>query len=344
MAAPSPLRSLLPAPAEGTALSSTRERSGPAVFARDAVILWALGLLAAGELALETRTSARGFPTLLFGAPTLAAPTGDGEFGPPCRFPPGRGERREPRRRARPVRRRLPDRRRLRRVLGHRDRHGPLPRPVAPGEPRAPRPLAQGAWIPDAPAHLPVELAPRRPPHPPRRQPGPSAAHPVQSDDVHGPWGAVARVSGQRPALGGLPRPPPLMFSRGADRRPASTRRRPARSSWSGRSASTTSSAAGSCSGSRPWVSAASGSKVCRRGVRARTPARRRCSCSRSWPPCPSRRGISRAAPRRDSPMASPRRCRVRSTLRGSSCGAARPWTPPRSSTSSSERGSGGRP
>ena len=57
------------------------------MFARYAVILWTLGLLAAGEFALELRASARGFRTLLFGAPVVAASASDGEFGPSSRFP-----------------------------------------------------------------------------------------------------------------------------------------------------------------------------------------------------------------------------------------------------------------
>ena len=57
------------------------------MFARYAVILWTLGFLAAGEFALEVRASARGFRTLLFGAPVSAATASAGEFGPSARFP-----------------------------------------------------------------------------------------------------------------------------------------------------------------------------------------------------------------------------------------------------------------
>lgn len=54
---------------------------------RYAVVWWTLGFLAAAELALEWRAHARGWETVLFGAPPYAAPASDSPFGPTDDYP-----------------------------------------------------------------------------------------------------------------------------------------------------------------------------------------------------------------------------------------------------------------
>lgn len=52
-----------------------------------AVVLWTLGFLAAGELALELRAAGRGWETLLFGPPPTAEQPADSPFGPTDDYP-----------------------------------------------------------------------------------------------------------------------------------------------------------------------------------------------------------------------------------------------------------------
>ena len=57
------------------------------LLSKYSVILWTLGFLLAGELALEVRASGRGYRTLLFGAPASSAPAADGLIGRTADFP-----------------------------------------------------------------------------------------------------------------------------------------------------------------------------------------------------------------------------------------------------------------